>query len=170
MAAHLLPRDYEARAMGAEDRIRRVVEVVLRFVAHDGDDFFGVVAWAVAVQTQVQLSPAPRVAHHVHGVAAHGGGRGRSGQGGGLAVRGGLWRVEAAAHLLNVVHGAAHVFRRELQPEGIPRFEKLRFVDLSCHHQALPHGTVRRLTEVAALGVLQMRAARDKCELHIRQR
>ena len=170
MAAHLLPRDYEARTMGAEDRIRRVVEVVFRLVAHSGDDFFGVVAGAVAVQTQVQVSPAPRVAHHVHGVAAHGGGRGRSGQGGGLAVRGGLGRVKAAAHLLNVVHGPAHVFRRELQPEGIPRFEKLRFVDLSCHHQALPHGAVGGLTEIAALGVLEVGAARDEGDLHIGQR
>ena len=38
------------------------------------------------------------------------------------------------------------------------------------HHKALPHGAVGGLPEVAALGVLEMGAARDEGDLHIRQR
>ena len=39
-----------------------------------------------------------------------------------------------------------------------------------CHHEALPHGAVGGLPEVAALGMLEMGAARDEGDLHIRQR
>ena len=42
--------------------------------------------------------------------------------------------------------------------------------DLVCHHEALPHGAVGGLPEVAALGVFEMGAARDEGDLHIRQR
>ena len=43
-------------------------------------------------------------------------------------------------------------------------------MDLSCHHQALPHGAVGGLTEIAALGVLEVGTARDEGDLHIGQR
>ena len=73
---------------------------------------------------------------------------------------------DGAAHVLEVGHRAADALGGHLETEVVIRLEQHIFR----LHQALPHGTVRRLTEVAALGVLQMRAARDKCELHIRQR
>ena len=124
-------------------------------------------AGTVAVQRQGQVSPAPGVAHHLHGVAAHGGGRCRAGKQGGIPVGSGLGRVKTSAHVLDIVHGAAHVVRGQLQPEGIPRLQQLGLVDLVCHHQALPDGAVGRLPEVAALGVLEVSAARNEGDLHI---
>ena len=170
MAAHLFPRHDEARAVGAEDRIGGVVQVMLRLIARRLDDLRRVVAGAVAVQRQAQVSPAPAVAHHLHRVAAHGCHRRKAGESGRLAVGGGLGRVEAALHPLDVAHGPADVLRRHFQPEGIPRLEELGLFDLVCHHQALPHGAVGGLTEVAALGVLEVGAARDEGDLHVRQR
>ena len=170
VAAHLFPGHHEPGPMGAEDRIRRVVEVVFRLVANGRQHLVGVVAGAVAIQRQTQVPPAPRVAHHIHRVAAHRGGWGCAGQGGRLAIRSRLGRVEAAAHLLDVVHRTAYILGRKFQPEGVPRLQQLRFVDLRGHHQALPHGAVGRLPEVAALGVLEVGAARDEGDLHIGQR
>ena len=46
VAAHLLPRHHKARAMGAEDRVRRVVQIVLRLIARRRDDLRCVVAGA----------------------------------------------------------------------------------------------------------------------------
>ena len=42
-------------------------------------------------------------------------------------------------------------------------------MDLVCHHQALPDGAVGRLPEVAALGVLEVGAARNEGDFHISQ-
>ena len=170
MAAHLLPRHHKARTVGAEHRVSGVVQVVFRLIVHCLDDLRRVVAGAVAVQRQVQVSPAPGVADHLHGVAAHSGHRCKTGKGGRLAVRCRLGRVKAALHPLDVAHGAANVLRRHFQPEGIPRLEQLGLFDLVCHHKALPHGAVGGLPEVAALGMFEMGAACDEGDLHIRQR
>ena len=169
VAAHLLPGHHKSGPVGAEHRIRRVVEVVFRLIARGLDDLCCIVAGTVAVQRQGQVSPAPGVAHHLHGVAAHGGGRCGAGEQGGIPVGSGLGWVKAAAHVLDIVHGAAHVVRGQLQPEGIPRLQQLGLVDLVCHHQALPDGAVGRLPEVAALGVLEVGAARNEGDFHIGQ-
>ena len=83
-----------------------------------------------------------------------------------LYASGALRRFDGAAHVLEVGHRAADALGGHLETEVVIRLEQHIFR----LHQALTHGTVRRLTEIAALGVLQMRAARDKCELHIRHR
>ena len=92
---------------------------MLRLVADLCNDLLRVVAGAVTVQCQAQMSPAPSVADHLHGVAAHGGYRRKAGQGGSL--RAAFRRVKAALHALDIAHGAANVLHRHLQPEGIPR-------------------------------------------------
>ena len=168
--AHLVPRDDEARAVGAEDGVRRVLHIVLGFVARSLHHLLGVMAGAVAVQRQAQPPPAPGVADHLHGVAAHGGGGGFAREGGRLAVRRSLGRVEAALHPLDIVQRPAQILGGQLQPEGVPRLQQLRFADAAGHHQPLPHGAVGGLPEIAALGVLEVGAARDEGDFHIRQR
>ena len=121
-------------------------------------------AGAVAVQRQAQLSPAPGVAHHLHGVAAHGSNRRKTGEDGRFLPA--FRRVKTALHALDIAHGTADVLGRHFQPESIPRLQQLAFG----HHQALPHSAVGRLPEVAALGVLEVCSARDEGDLHIGQR
>ena len=62
-----------------------------------------------------------------------------------------------------------HVLRH-FQTEAVPRFKQTAIALLLRFHQALAYRAVGGLAEIAAFRVLQMRAARDKCELHIRQR
>ena len=119
MAAHLAPRHHKTGTMGAEHGICGVFQIMLRLIAALCNDLLRVVAGAVAVQRQAQVSPAAGVADHFHGVAAHGGYRRKTGQGGGL--RAAFRRVKAALHALDITHGAANVLHRHFQPEGIPR-------------------------------------------------
>ena len=119
MAAHLAPRHHKARTMGAEHGICGVVQIMLRLVADLCNDLLRVVAGAVTVQCQAQMSPAPSVADHLHGVAAHGGYRRKAGQSGSLRTA--FRRVKAALHALDIAHGAADVLHRHFQPEGVPR-------------------------------------------------
>ena len=170
VAAHLLPRDDETCTVGAENGVGGVIQIVLGLIAHGLHHFLRVVAGAVAVQRQAQAAAAPGVADHLHGVAAHGGGGGLAREGGGLAVRGSLGRVEAALHPLDVVQGPAQILGGDFQPEGVPGLQQLRFPNLICHHQALPHGAVGGLPEIAALGVLEVGPACDEGDFHIRQR
>ena len=119
MAAHLAPRHHKTGTMGAEHRVCGVFQIMLRLIAALCNDLLRVVAGAVAVQRQAQVSPAAGVADHFHGVAAHGRYRRKAGQGGGL--RAAFRRVKAALHALDIAHGAANVLHRHFQPEGIPR-------------------------------------------------
>ena len=119
MVAHLIPRHHEPGTMGTEHRIRRIVEVVFRLIAHRFDDLRRVVAGAVAVQRQAQLSPAPGVAHHLHGVAAHGSNRRKTGEDGRFLPA--FRRVKTALHALDIAHGTADVLGGHFQPESIPR-------------------------------------------------
>ena len=170
VAAHLLPGHHKARPVGAEHRVRRVVQIMLRLVAHGLDDFLRIVAGAVALQRQAHAATATGVADHLHGITAHGGGGGFARQGGCLAVGAGLRRVKATLHPLDVIHGTAQVLGRDFQPERIPGLQQLCFADLIGHHQALPHRAVSRLPEVTALGVLEVGPARNEGNFYIRQR
>ena len=75
-------------------------------------------------------------------------------------------RRKPPAHALDIRHGAPDAFARQLQPEIVPWLEE----DALGAHESLPHGAVGRLTEVAALGVLQMRPSRGERDLHIGDR
>ena len=109
--------------------------------------------------------PAPaRVGRDALEVVTHPAHRRAAGEDGVLPL--GLRGVDRPAHILQVGHRAADALRRQLKAEVIVRLEQHVFR----LHQPLPHGAVGRLSEVAALGVLQVRAARDERELHIRKR
>ena len=156
VAAHLIPRHHKARAMGTEHRICRVVKVALRLVAHSFNNLRRIVAGPVAVQRQGQVSPAPGIAHHLHGVAAHGGHRCKTGEHSSLFPA--LWRVKTALHALDIGHGTAKVLHRHFQPKGIPWLQQLAFGQ----HQALPHRAIGGPPEISALRVFKMGAARNE--------
>ena len=81
-----------------------------------------------------------------------------------------LGRFKAAAHPLHIGHGAAQRVGGQFQREVIPRFQQ-RYAVLGCGHpQALAHGAVGGLAEVAALGVLLVGAARRQRDLYVGQR
>ena len=119
MAAHLAPRHHKASTMGAEHGICGVFQIMLRLVAAFCNDLLCIVTGAVTVQRQTQVSPAPGVADHLHGVAAHGGYRRKAGQSCGL--RAAFRRIKTALHALDIAHGAADVLHRHFQSEGVPR-------------------------------------------------
>ena len=60
-------------------------------------------------------------------------------------------------HPLQVHHRPAHKIRRNLQPERVPRLQQHRLR----LPQSLPHRAIRRLPEITALGVLEVRLAGD---------
>ena len=68
-----------------------------------------------------------------------------------------LRRGDHRVHPLQVRHRPAHKIRRNLQPECVPRLQQHRLR----LPQPLPHRTIRRLPEIAALGVLEVRLAGD---------
>ena len=78
----------------------------------------------------------------------------------------GLGRVHRAAHALHIGHGASDVLGRDFEAEIVVWLQQ----HVRRLHQPLSDRTVRRLPEVAALGVLEMRASRDQSDLHVGQR
>ena len=60
-------------------------------------------------------------------------------------------------HPLQIRHRPAHKIRRNLQPERVPRLQQHRLR----LPQSLPHRAIRRLPEITALGVLEVRLAGD---------
>ena len=68
-------------------------------------------------------------------------------------------------HGVDIAERAAELLRRQLQRKGVPGLQQ----DALRLHQTLPHGAVGRLAEVPALGVLQVRPACGKGDLHIGQ-
>ena len=164
MRGNFIPRDRDAAAVVAEDGGRGIIRVALGVVAKGRDDLVLILAGLIPAHGAGELSAAAGVGRDVGKVVAQRAHRRIAREYGVFPLV--LRRFDGAAHVLEVGHRAADALGGHLETEVVIRLEQHIFR----LHQALPHGTVRRLTEVTALGVLQMRAARDKCELHIRQR
>ena len=160
----LVPRDIDARAVLAEHRAGRIFRVAIGIVADGGYDRLGVRAGRVAAQSAAQPSPSAGVGRDLARVAAQSLDRREAGEHRFPADR--FRCVRRAAHRGKVGHRAAHALRRQLQTEVVKRFEQ-HALGL---HQTLPHGAVGRLPEVAALGVLEMGAAREQRDFHVGQR
>ena len=77
-----------------------------------------------------------------------------------------LGRGKRAAHEAHIADRAADLLGRHLDTKGIVRL-KQNALGL---HEPLPHGAPRRLPEIAALGVLDMRTPGEQRDLYIRQR
>ncbi len=161
---HVLPLDLVARAVAAEDGARRVFQIPGRVIAGGADERVGLLAGPVAVHAQLQPPAAAGIGRDLVRVAAQQPHRGCSAQDGLRAV--GLRRIVVALHPLDVGDRPADAFGRKLQPERIPRLEQHRLR----LHQPLPHRTVGRLAEIAALGMLLVRPAGDEREANVRDR
>ena len=73
-------------------------------------------------------------------------------------------------HAREVGKRAAHAAARNLKREAVPRFEQHGVAPLLRRHEPLADGAVRSLPEVAALGVLEVRLARDQRDAHVGDR
>ena len=159
---HLIPLDNIACTVRAEHGIRRILHIGGRVVGNCRDDFLRVVARRVAVRRARQPTASLGVRRDLGPVVAHGGDRRRSGQN--RAVSTLFRRLKRAVHSLNVGHGASDALVRQLQPKCIIRLKQQAFRA----HKAVADGAVGCLTEVAALGVLDVCASCKDGYLHIR--
>ena len=162
--AHTIPRDDRARTVGAKDAVRRVVKVARGLVAALCNDFLRVVAGIVARDGTRDASAPARVRRDLSGIIAHRAHRRAAREHSHVAVR--LRRGKRAAHEAHIADRAADLFGRHLDTKGIVRL-KQNALGL---HESLPHGAPRRLPEIAALGVLDMRTPGEQRDLYIRQR
>ena len=160
----LVPRNVDTCAVLAEHRAGGVFRVALGIVADGGDDALRVRAGLVAAQGAAQTSASAGVGRDLTRVAAQSLDRREAGEHRSLADR--FRCVRRAAHRGKVGHRTSHAFRRQLKTEIIERLEQ-HALGL---HQTLPHGAVGRLPEIAALGVLEVRAAREECHFYVGQR
>ena len=164
IAFDLIPLDDEARAVGAEHGIGRIFEVAFGIVPRARDHIQRVIAHVVAVQRQRDASAALGIGGQLLRVAAQGRDRRDAAQQRLIPLR--LRRLEFSVHLLDIAHRPPDVFGRQEDAEIVIGLEKHAL----CLHQALPHGAVGGLPEIAALGMLQMRASRDQRDAHIGDR
>ena len=181
-----VPFDGVASTVGAEDRVGGVVHIGFGIVGGGCDDLFGVMAWLVAAEGGGEMAMAVRVLVHIHRIVAHFGHRRLAFDHGVFAI--GDRGFEGAGHALDVAHGTADHVCGHFEPEPVPRFQQSA-VALPCgvrpaldrrlgpatdscpgFHEPLANRPVRGLTEVAAFGVLQMRAAGHQSHLDIGER
>ena len=164
MGGDIVPLHREARAVAAEDGVRRVVQIPLRVVAQLLNDLPGVVAALIAPEGAAQPAPAAGIGGDILPVFPHLRHRRAAGEQGQIPRR--LGRVKPPAHLLHVGHGASQALPRQLQAEVVPRLQQHALRP----HQALADRTVGGLAEVAALCVLEMGPAGGERDFHIRDR
>ena len=161
---HFVPLDDIARAVRAEHGIRRIFHIGGRVVGRCRDDLLRVVTGRVAIRRARQPTAALGVRGDLGPVVAHGGDRRRTGQN--RAVTSLLGRLKRAVHALNIGHRASDALVRQFQPEGVIRLKQQTLGS----HQAVAYRAVSCFSEVAAFGVLDMRAACNNGDLHIRDR
>ena len=119
---------------------------------------------AGSVAVQGDLQPAPALGIGCHGVSVIPQLRcGNQSAQGGQSVPG-FRRIKFTAHGADIGDGASQIFRGQREGEGVPRLQQ----DGLCLHQPLPDGTVRGLTHITALGVLQVCLAHQQRNLQIR--
>ena len=162
--AHAVPRDDRARTVRAEHAVRRVVEVVRGGVAALSNDLLRIVAGIIARDAAGDAPAAAGIGRDLGGVIAHRGHRRAAGEHGHIAVR--LGRGKRAGHEPHIADRAADLLGRDLDAKGVVRLEQ----DAFGLHEPLPHGAPRRLAEVAALRMLNVRPACRKGDFHIRYR
>ena len=164
VGVHLLPGDHHPCAVGAEHRMRRVLLVGLGVVANGGHDLLGIVAGLVAVGDTGHAPQAAGVGYDLPHVAVEGGYGAATHQGGGL-LGGGLQLLGGVA-VLQIRHGPSHVHGGQLQAEPVIGLQE----GTASLHESLADGAVGGLTEVAALGVLLMGAARHQHHFGVGER
>ena len=152
---HLVPLDLKARAMRAKDRARRMQKIALRVVADSLHDLILLGARFISVRL-VRDPPLPsRVGRDLRRVPSQKPHRSRARNDSLCFFH--LRRRNDRVHPLQIRHRPANKICRNLQPERIPRLQQHRLR----LPQSLPHRAIRRLPEIASLGVLEVRLAGD---------
>ena len=158
---NLIPLDAEAAAVGAENRIGSVFKVGFGIVCKLGNHLFCIVTVIVAGILTVKPAPAACVCRNLRGIAVERGHRSFSLENGYPSHI--LGRLKFARLHSDIVDRPAYLLARNFKPERIPRFKKL---GLSLH-KSLSDRPIGRLTKISALGMLYMRPACGKRDLHI---
>ena len=159
-----VPWDRKTCAVGAENGIRRVFRIAQRVIAQLRNDLLRIVAGSVALRKTAQPPLPARIGRKLGCIALHFRHRHAAAE---LHPAGRfLRRAEGAGHGADVVDCAAELFGRHCQGKTVIRLQQ----NAPGLHQPLPDGAVGRLTEIAALGVLEMSAAGGQRQLHIRNR
>ena len=159
-AFDLVPFHGRAGSVRAENGVCRVVGIGLGVVACGLYDLLCVVAGVIARRAGAESARAGGVGREDLGIAVHLGHRSHA------LYDAAALGVEAAAHGADIGDGSAYLLGRHLEAEFAAGL-KQHALGL---HECLAHGAVHRLAEVAALGVLYMRPARDEAYLNVRQR
>ena len=161
---HLVPLDLKARAMRAKDRARRMQKIALRVVADSLHDLILLGARFISVRL-VRDPPLPsRVGRDLRRVPSQKPHRSRARNDSLCFFH--LRRGDHRVHPLQVRHRPTHKIRRNLQPERVPRLQQHRLR----LPQSLPHRAIRRLPEIASLGVLEVRPSGDNCDAKVGHR
>ena len=168
LGGHLVPMHQISSPMAAKHRVRGVLGVGVRVVARRGQHFFRVVAGGVPGGLHRPAAQPVGVGGHLPGVATRRGNRNFSRQYGVFPLS--QRRVKAAAQLLHIRHGPAHVVGGQRQPEVVPRLQQHGLSPRRRRAQPLPHRPVGGLPEIPALGVLQVRPPRRQRDGHVGQR
>ncbi len=160
---HPVPRHNRPGPVGAEHRPGRILRIRIRVVSFFLHDLSRIMAGLVSRKGGRKPSSPPGIARHHGRVISQLGGGHRSLQNRALLPE--HRRAAAPVHLTDVGHGSPHVFCRQLQYDLHHRLQE----DVLRHHQPLPHGGKRRLSEVSAGGVLFVRPSAQEADLHIGQ-
>ena len=150
--------------MRAEHAARGVVRVRAGIVGGGRDGGRGVAAGVIAVGQEGDL-PLP-VGERAQGRGVVHQRRDRAAARKPRACAQRFGRAAVRTHGGKVGHHAAHMFRRHGEGKAVVRFQQ----HAARLHQRLPDGAVHRLPEVAALGVLEVRAAGEQRHPHVAER
>ena len=165
---HLVPMHQISSPVAAKYRIRGVLGVGVRVIARRGQHLLPVVAGSIPGGLHCPATQPVGVGGHLTGVAPRCGNGDFSRQYGVFSL--GQRRVKAAAQLLHIRHGPAHVVGGQRQPKVVPRLQQHSLSPRRRRAQTLPHRPVGRLPEIPALGVFQVRPPRHQRDGHIGQR
>ena len=157
---NLLPFYGETGPVGAENRIRRVLQIRLGVIAQRLHHLLLVPAGDVAAGRAAEPSASPGIGCHSCGIVAQSRNRNRAGENGQVFL---LLLGKSGGHGPQVSDGPAQLCLGEGETEAVAGLQQ----DALGLHQALAHGPVGGLPEVASLCVLQMRPSGHQGELHI---
>ena len=159
---NLAPLHRKARAVCAENGIRRIFQITLRVIGKARKNVLRIMAVSVSARLTQESSASAGIGSQLGGIAVHRR-RGRAAAQK-RPIPQLLRRIKAARAGADIRNGAADLFRRHRQPKGDVWLQKPRL----CLHQPLPHRAIGRLPEVAALSMLEVRPACGQRNFHIR--
>ena len=114
MLLNLVPADGIARAVGAENGIRRIGNIALRIVSDLFYDALRIAAWFIAAQRERNAPLPAGIRRHLARVIRALCHRCGSREDGNTVFR--FRRIEPAAHALNVSHGAGRMLSARMRP------------------------------------------------------